>query len=316
MKGLWLKISCFLTGYNYDLLKNSSWISKAIALKNMSALLCTCLIWAIVGFMVGKRFLDLESSGCLISSALLVFIAIQIERQIIMSSSQKPLLLFFRAFLGLNMALLGALVMDQVVFSSDIEKAKIELVNSQVDSLFRNQTLNNKIRIDAIDGLIQEDLKKRSLLIQGITRLPTVRLTDTGSLNSPQSNSEIAKNNSSIYQIRSRTIVNPNIQVLNLLESDLNKLLEEKLAILKKEELDRRVLTSKLLSTRNFLKDSKILFSIIKENTLAMLFWLSLTLLLFALEMLVLINKIGEPKNDYDKRLDWELDQNMQIIEY
>ena len=94
------------------------------------------------------------------------------------------------------------------------------------------------------------------------------------------------------------------------MESDLNKLREEKLAILKKEELDRQVLTSKLLSTRNFLEDSKILFSIIKENTFAMLFWLSLTLLLFTLEMLVLINKIGEPKNDYDKRLDWELDQN------
>jgi hypothetical protein len=316
MKDLWLKISCFLTGYNYDLIKNSSWISKAIVLKNMSALLCTCLIWAIVGFIVGKRFLTFAIPGCLLSSGCLLFIAIQIERQIIMSSSKRPLLLIFRTFMGLNMALLGALIMDQVVFSSDIDKEKIELVNSQVDSLLRNRTIKDKIRLGVIDGLIQEDIEKRSLLIQEISRLPTLKLIDSESLNSPQSNSETAENHSSIHQITSRTIVNPNIQVINLLESDLNKLREEKLAILKKEELDRQVLTSKILSTRNFLEDSKILFSIIKENTFAMLFWLSLTLLLFTLEMLVLINKIGEPKNDYDKRLDWELDQNMQIIEY
>jgi hypothetical protein len=163
MKDLWLKISCFLTGYNYDLIKNSSWISKAIVLKNMSAMLCTCFIWAIVGFIVGKRFLSSTIPGCLLSSGCLVFIAVQIERQIIMSNSKRPLLLIFRTFTGLNMALLGALIMDQVVFSSDIDKEKIELVNSQVDSLLINRTLKDKKRLEAIDDLIKENLKKRNL---------------------------------------------------------------------------------------------------------------------------------------------------------
>ena len=66
MKDFWLKISCFFTGFNYEIVKNSSVAAAKTVKKNMSALILISMLWAFIGFNFTARYLH----GSILTSAI------------------------------------------------------------------------------------------------------------------------------------------------------------------------------------------------------------------------------------------------------
>lgn len=56
MKDLYIRIGCFLTGYNYNILKHCSELSRKSVKKYTSALLILVIIWAITGYLFADRY--------------------------------------------------------------------------------------------------------------------------------------------------------------------------------------------------------------------------------------------------------------------
>src|SRR5688572_14901021 len=86
MRNKWLFVGCFLTGFNYRILKSSSELSIKRFIRYTSALLIVFLLWSFIGFAFTDRYLKGSSYECLAAIAIMIFLVIQIERQIILSS--------------------------------------------------------------------------------------------------------------------------------------------------------------------------------------------------------------------------------------
>lgn len=71
MKNWWIKFGCFLTGYNYGIVRSSSEVSSKAVKKYTSAMLIVCILWSFVGFMFTQRYLRGNSWGSVVGAAFL-----------------------------------------------------------------------------------------------------------------------------------------------------------------------------------------------------------------------------------------------------
>src|SRR5690554_4124175 len=126
MSDLLLKLACFLTGHNYKLVKQSSEHSIKAVKKYLSALLIIILVWAFIGYIFTQRYLHGDVLASVIGACIMVFLVIQIERQIILTRSVSAWAKAFRIFIGIIMAIIGSFILDQIMFKDDIEKHKAE----------------------------------------------------------------------------------------------------------------------------------------------------------------------------------------------
>src|SRR5690606_22862162 len=129
MKDWWLKFGCFLTGFNYKLIKNSSEQSSKNVRKYTSAMLLIVLVWFFIGYSFATRYLHLELGGGLIGGFIMCFVIVQIERIIILSTKVSTWSSLFRVLLALVMSILGAFIMDQITFKDDIELRKAQVMD-------------------------------------------------------------------------------------------------------------------------------------------------------------------------------------------
>jgi hypothetical protein len=79
-QNFWLKLCCFLTGYNFYILTNCSEISVRKVKKYTAALLIISTVWAFVGYCFCNRYIKLGIIGSVIGAIIAVIIVIQIER--------------------------------------------------------------------------------------------------------------------------------------------------------------------------------------------------------------------------------------------
>src|SRR5687768_1886823 len=106
MRQAWLRFGCFLTGYNFKIVSNCSELSIKRVIRYTSSLLIMCLLWAFIGFAFTGRYLKGDSYECLAAIFIMIFLIVQIERQIILSSKGNRLLHVFRFVIAIAMALI------------------------------------------------------------------------------------------------------------------------------------------------------------------------------------------------------------------
>jgi hypothetical protein len=116
MKDFWLKLGCYITGYNYTIIKNSSEASAKTVKKYLSAILIVSILWGFIGYTFAQRYLHASVFMALTVSLVMVIIVIQIERQIILSVGKNRLVPLFRILIGIVMAVIGSVIIDQIIF--------------------------------------------------------------------------------------------------------------------------------------------------------------------------------------------------------
>lgn len=303
MKNWWIRFGCFLTGYNYMILRSCSEASAKSLKKYTAAILIVCIVWAFVGFSFTQRYLHTTSWGAAAGAALMVLIVIQIERQIILSLNPSLFLFISRFLIALMMAVLGAVVVDQIIFKDDIELEKMSFIQNRVDSVVERRTRDLRAQLESLDTMITVKEKEVASLDSEISKKPHITSYVTSSI---QRSRGLDSNGHKLPpEIQTITTAsqqpNPKIESARSIRQIIEKMRNEKLA---KDSmlLNSRPEAEKQINTKvGFLDELNIMFSLLKKSTAARLVYILWFVFLLGLELLVLLSKANEKESDYEK---------------
>lgn len=319
MRNLWIKFGCFLTGFNYGIVRNSSEISAKAVKRYTAAMLIVCIIWAFVGYTFTNRYLDGGVYRSLVGSAVLVIVVIQIERQIILSVNPGRFLYASRGLIAIMMAIIGAIIIDQILFKDDIELAKRDLIEFRVNKELPSRTQQLRTQITSLDTAIQRKESERLQLIADVEKNPTIK---TVSVQQSPTKVMLKRTDSSgttyeTEQIKSTTTIiqnqvpNPKQAIIPSVDETIAELRAQKSEKEKEELMIRPQVESEIREKVGFLDELQVMYQLIRSSNIAMFVWFIWFLFLFGLEMLVLISKANEKENDYERTVKHHM--NLQI---
>ena len=304
----WLKLGCFLTGWNKSILSQCSEASHKHLKKYTSALLILIVLWGFTGFCFAQRYVHAPLWGCILSAFIFVIIVIQIERQIILTVGNNKLGAFFRLFIAIIMALLGSSILDQVIFGEDIKRKMVEITDRQVAEQL-------PMRLNVIDGQLKElQLNIDSLqrvnekLNVEIAKEPVIKTVTTSTTykNILQDDGTYKKIPETTYT----TVLLPNPKIsqrdansenLKRLFLQQDKYLQDKIGV---EENFRKELASSV----GFLEELSAMIEIVTTKKEALIFYIIIFCFLISLELFVVASKLSDKKCDYDLIVEHQLE--------
>ena len=116
-------IGCFLIGWNKNILSECGEASHRQFRKLISAICIMMVMWGTIGYCFADRYINIES--CILKlcvSLAFMFIVLCVERVIILTVGKARLMSAMRVMLALCMAALGSCIIDQIIFSNDIQQ--------------------------------------------------------------------------------------------------------------------------------------------------------------------------------------------------
>jgi hypothetical protein len=324
MRHWWLQFGCFLTGYNYRIVRNSSEVAAKAVKRFTSAILIVCIIWAFIGYTFTQRYLHGSLWGSIAGSAILVVIIVQIERQIILSINPGKLLYISRGIIASMMAIIGTIIIDQIIFKEDIELEKITFIEDRVKKALPPKTEELEAQISKLDTAIMnkdgeikvlnEDIRDKptTTVYSSVASTKTVRKTTTDSVTKLP---VIVENTTPTTTMTHTNIPNPNIERVIALDKDIT-LLRNQRAEKEKILLNiRPQLEHEISAKTGFLDELEVMYKLITGSKVALIVWLIWFFFLFGLEMLVLIGKANEKENDYETTVKHHMTLQMRRLE-
>lgn len=322
MRHLWIKIGCFLTGYNYTILNNCSEVSKKAVKKYTAAMIIMCLLWGIIGFSFASRYLHAGLEISIACSLVFVIIIIQIERQIIMQTHKNNYLQLFRGVIAVMMAIIGSIIIDQIIFKDDIELEKEQFINSKVEKIYPSRAGIRQKQIDQLRVQYLEKDSQRTAMSADIQKHPTIFTTTIQNNPVPETYTETDAIGKTVTRTRYvnkpitiRTEVpNPNIALLAPLDSQMNSL--QRLILAQGDSLSNlRVSIERTLKEKTgFLDELNIMFSLLSKSVPALVVYLVWFFLLLGLEFFILMNKRHERSTDYDAMIGHQMDMHVKKL--
>jgi hypothetical protein len=311
MKNWWIRFGCFLTGYNYNIVRNCSEISAKAVKRYTSAVLIVCILWSFIGFKFTNQYLQQGIVGSSIGAIIFVVIIIQIERQIILTITINKGLIFFRGVLAVLMALLGSIIIDQIIFKDDIALEKINSIDQRVKKQLPAKTEELRSQITLLEAAISKKEFERTNLIADIAKSPTsiiysseqaVRTEKRTTVDTLTGKPISSEKSVPIMVTSSSNVANPKISFVAPLEKNINDLRNQKLdkenALLNIRPQIEKEIRSKV----GFLDELEVMVALISNSNVALIVYLIWFLFLFSLELLVLSSKFGhQEENDYEK---------------
>jgi hypothetical protein len=310
MKNWWIRFGCFLTGYNYGIVRNSSEVAAKAVKRYTAAMLIVGILWSFIGYSFTKRYVHGGTWGSIVGATIFVTIIIQIERQIILSITPSKWLYFFRGVIAIMMAIIGAIIIDQIIFKEDIDLEKITFIEERVKKALPPKTDELRNQIAAIDTAITKKETERAILIGDIGKNPTTVIYSTQPTTKTEKKTVIdsitgkpiiTEKTSPIMVTSSSNVPNPKISLIQPIEQTIANLRSQKIE--KETALIniRPKLEQEISSKVGFLDELEVMYSLITRSGVALSVWLIWFFFLLGLEMLVLISKVNEKENDYER---------------
>jgi hypothetical protein len=306
----WIRFGCFLTGYNYSIVRNSSEVVAKAVKRYTSAMLIVCIIWAFIGYTFTKRYLHGNLWGTILGAAILIIIIIQIERQIILAIKPGKLLYISRGIIAGMMAIIGAIIIDQIIFKEDIELEKITSIQKRVKDALPPKTEELRSQISKLDTVIMNKEKERLAMNADISKHPaiivystiqSIKIDKMTTIDSATGKPVTTEKTNPVSVPTSSNIANPNIVRVAALEQEIDTLRSQKTEREKSLLNIRAELENNISSKVGFLDELEVMYQLVTNSTVALIVWLMWFFLLFGLEMLVLISKVNENEDDYRK---------------
>ncbi len=111
-----------MTGDDYAILKKETPASRRKVIGLALAMSIPVFVWFMSGYMLSEKVLDLGTTKSLLTAASCSLVVFLMEKLIVMSKGGKALN-FLRVSIGLILATLGSLSIDEVVFHDDISRS-------------------------------------------------------------------------------------------------------------------------------------------------------------------------------------------------
>jgi len=315
MKNWWIKFGCLLTGWNYNILQSCTEASYKQLKKYTSAILILIILWAFVGYSFADRYIQSGMWGSIAIAVIFVLIIIQIERQIILNVGYNKFASIFRMVIAVIMAVLGSTILDQIIFKDDIEKKMIEIVDRQVKDQLpaRLSVINGKlaelqVEIDSLDH-------RNIDLYQQISKNPTINTVSTSVTSVPIRNDDGSITNKNQRTVSNTPIANPKIKEADLNNNNLIQLRKQHEEYSQRKLKAEESLRAELKSKKGFLEELNAMLEILKESTVALIFYVILLAFLISLELFVLLSKSDKNRSDYDLVMEHQLDQKRKTLE-
>jgi hypothetical protein len=297
MRQWWLAFGCFLTGYNYQILRGCSEASARRVLRYTSAMIIPCVLWAFVGYNFASRYLKLEFFPSLLTSLVMIIFVVQIERQVILSSAANNRAPFYlRTVIAFAMALIGSIIIDQILFSEDLDQERIIMLDEKVKKILPAKSAELRTQIAEIDSAISLKDIERKQLFADISSNPTIPVY------SREVKREIKDTLTTEVVTRSSShIENPKIALLEPLDSQLASLRKEKMQKDSMMLAIRPTVEAELKQNVGFLDELQLMLSILLGSAVAFCVWFLFFFFFFGIEAFVLISKWKETETDYDE---------------
>lgn len=300
MKDLWLKIGCFITGYNYKIVKCSSEASAKAVKKYLSAILIVGTLWGFIGFAFTQRYLHAGILASIIGSLVMIVMVIQVERQIILTMGKKRQAFIFRAFIGLIMAIIGSVILDQIIFKDDIEKLQVGNIQDEVIRILPQKNKELNLQILQLDSSIFAKERERAALINDIGKQPTISTLSSLDQYEKDSTGTMALSKKSITN---QSIRNPKAELIPNIDSQIQALRQQKF-IKENEQLNKKkLLEDELKAKTGFLDELKVLVAIFRSSGIAFGFWIIFAAFFFLIELFVVASKWWDSELDYDSKI-------------
>ncbi len=302
MKDPILRLGCFLTGRNYKIVKSCSEASTKSVKKFLAAILIMSIIWGFIGFTFTQRYIQGSMTASVIVAAIMVFVVIHIERQIILSIGKNKWSSWFRIVIGVVMAIIGSVIIDQILFKQDVEKKKISDIQEEVYDILPLKTNQINLDIANLDTLIINKEREKAQIVDEITIKPFVKSSTRSTIHHnvmlSGKDTLIARSDVTIVDIPNpKASFIPQIETL-IKSLQAQKSLKEEARLTMREDLEKD-----LMSKTGFLDELTTLFSILFSSLVALLVWIALFIFFLALELFVLTNKYGDKGDDYDETI-------------
>lgn len=311
-KSAYLRFCCFLTGLSYPLTRISSEQSAKNAKKYMGALLIIMLVWFFIGYCFATRYLHMGIAGGVVGGMLMSFIILQIERIIILSHHISVGGKVFRIILGLVMAILGAMIMDQFTFQDDIELRRVQVMDKRVKEAIRASENDIQIQVKEIDSMINEASSRYDDAAGEISKRPYLTVPLTGTTVTLDS---LGNRIGTVTNVRNEMMPNPKSGELPKLEEQIKNLTDRRFATL--DKLSELAVTKKreLESATGFLDELILLKEVIASSWVGMFVYFLFLFFFLALELFILIMKMSDKESDYDKLVDHQMDVRIQMLQ-
>lgn len=280
-----LKFYSLIIGENPDYTKSFQPASKRKVALYANCLLVPVILWFINTYLLVAHVLEGSVFTAILSATIAGFTIFLIERAIVMSNGSKSIF-WFRILLGLIIASLGSISMDEVIFKNDIDnkvnfykQSEINNAGTEIDKEFSERIANQQSLVNqkANDwNLALTDAKKEADGTGGsrqkqVGKIALLKLGVASKLQSDY-NAENLK--------------------LSSLIADYNSAKENA----KNRAKDGFIGNALLIRIR-------AMFDLISEDKFMLGVYLLFTLFLFCLEFLVVLIKIGS-KNSIDEDLE------------
>ena len=302
-----IRLGCFLTGMNCHILRQCSEASYKQLKRYMASLAIIMGLWSFIGYKFAQVYLKLDSSKALLFALVSMLLVWAIERTIILGRKSFGIG-FVRFLLGLIMASIGAIIIDQIIFQDDIEKEKILQMQEEVNRVVPQKTVELRRQIAQLDSLINLKEQERIKLSQYLERHPTISMPTVHVVR--DSTGKVIRR-----EITTQRRENPKFAAYQRLEEEINRLRDEKK---QKEEMllgIRDMVERDLASKKGLLDDLHLQIQLLKKNNEAFVVWLLFFLLFMILELLVVLNKILEKETDYDRMVVFAEEINKKKLE-
>jgi hypothetical protein len=311
MKDWWIKFGCFLTGYNYSIIRNSSEIAAKTVKRYTSALIIICIIWAFIGYTFTDRYLRAGTVGSIIGAIVMVTIIIQVERQIILATHKNWWLFLFRGLIALTMAIIGSIIIDQIIFKEDIEQQKLIFLDEKVNAVLPGKAQEIKRQITEIDSTILYKENEYKSITDDLAKNPVKKVQTKSYSNIPLAVQELDSNGNNNSKVVYKSGVTTNEVVLQNPRQSLLEPLTQQIEYLRnqKSAKDSVLLTlrpaveNEIRSKVGFLDELEIMWRLITNSKVALIVYSIWFALLLFLELFIVFSKIGEKDNDYDETI-------------
>jgi hypothetical protein len=241
-----------------------------------------------------------------------VIAIILIERNIILSSKKKNTgLVIFRIVLAFVMAIIGSLIIDQMMFAEDVDERRIIVIQQKVNSNFPIKSKELKAQIVQLNNQIKQFENRRDNLSRDVSKNPTIKSFSSSSNVSSQGDSVTTRT----LSVSSNDIPNPKIEQLTNVQQQLTT----SFGLLKSKNNDllqlRDELQKEFENRRGFLDELKILYDVVIESNLSIFVYIMWFIFFLAIEMFIVFSKIGETENDYHRLVQQQIDLHLRRLE-
>ncbi len=283
-----LRIACFFTGDNYQLLTKDTPASKKKVIAMAVAISLPVMIWIFSSLMLSLEVLE-NSLGWSVITAIGCGLIIFIIEKLIVMANGNGWLTVFRVSIGLIIAGLGSIAIDEVVFKNDIntsvakiKKDAVLKAKMEASSHFEKETGYPELEKRIIEAKNAYEKAEQAVIDEANGTYGTGR-RGAGKITELKNNKALDRKN------------------------ELDKLIAQKaaLAVQKMVEINKAGEDrTKTFDDRGLLVRVKALFALVREDGYMLIVYLLFTTLLFFFEFLVVILKLTWRKTNYERKLE------------